>query len=75
MKLTLMLWCFIFSLTLFSFGQNGEKLKIPGPEVQNLMLGKWSTLVKYAPTPEMPKAGEHDKLDFGVGRITISPPF
>jgi len=41
-----------------SFAQNQpEKLKMPGPEVQNLMLGTWSIQIKYAPTPELPKGG------------------
>jgi hypothetical protein len=41
-----------------SFAQNQqEKLKMPGPEVQNLMLGTWSTQVKYEPTSEMPNGG------------------
>ena len=41
-----------------SFAQNHqEKMKLPGPEVQNLMLGTWSTQVKYEPTSEMPNGG------------------
>jgi len=35
-----------------------EKLKMPGSDVQNLMLGSWSTHVSYEPTPEMPKGGD-----------------
>jgi hypothetical protein len=30
---------------------------MPGPEVQNLVLGNWSTQVKYEPTSEMPNGG------------------
>ena len=30
-------------------------LKMPGPKVQNLMLGVWSIKIKYEPSPEMPK--------------------
>jgi hypothetical protein len=34
-----------------------ESLKIPGPEVQNLMLGTWAIHVKYEPSAEMPNGG------------------
>ena len=58
-----------------SFGQNEqEKLKIPGPDVQHLMLGKWSTQVKYAPTPEMPKGGAGEGTEIwrpGPGGFSI----
>lgn len=30
-----------------------NKLKMPGPNVQNLMLGTWSIKVQYPPTPDM----------------------
>jgi len=41
-----------------SFAQNHtEKLKMPGPDVQNFMLGSWSTQLRYEPTPEMPNGG------------------
>ena len=32
-------------------------LKMPGPEVQNNMLGTWSISVKYEPSAEMPNGG------------------
>jgi hypothetical protein len=58
MKASLLLVCLMFANSVRSFPQSQpQKLKIPGPEVQNLMLGKWSTQVKYAPRPEMPKGG------------------
>src|SRR6201982_3826886 len=56
MKLTLSLWCFIF-VTHGSFAQNAKKLKMPGPDVQNFMLGTWSTQTTYAPSSEMPNGG------------------
>ena len=31
-----------------------EKLRIPGPELQNLMLGTWRTEAQYQPTSDMP---------------------
>lgn len=38
------------------FAQNQpEKLKMPGPELQNFMLGTWRTEAEYQPTSEMPK--------------------
>jgi hypothetical protein len=32
-----------------------QKLKLPGPDAQNLMLGSWSIRVEYAPGPKEPK--------------------
>jgi hypothetical protein len=32
-------------------------LKLPGPDVQNLMLGTWSISTDYAPSEEMPHGG------------------
>lgn len=56
MNRSLLYLCIIFTSS-GSFGQNAAKLKMPGPEVQNLMLGTWSTQVKYEPTAEMPNGG------------------
>ena len=33
------------------------KLRLPGPEVQNLMLGTWHIKTEYAPTKDLPKGG------------------
>jgi hypothetical protein len=57
MKIILIWGCLIFAFVEGSFAQNPEKLKMPGPDVQNLMLGSWSTQVKYEPTAEMPNGG------------------
>jgi hypothetical protein len=55
MKVTLISVCFTLAFTHGALAQNGaERLKMPGPEVQNLMLGSWSTQVRYEPTAEMP---------------------
>ena len=35
-------------------------LKLPGPDVQNLMLGTWSIKVKYEPSEKMPNGGVGD---------------
>lgn len=58
------LCCAVFCLVLLTSLEGSgaaqepqQKLKMPGPEVQNLMLGTWSIQIKYAPTPEMPKGG------------------
>lgn len=41
-----------------------QKLTMPGPEVQNFMLGTWSIKVRYPPTPQTPKgdAGEGTEI-------------
>lgn len=58
MKITFMWACFIFAFVGGIFARNPpEKLKMPGPDVQNLMLGQWSTQVKCEPTAEMPNGG------------------
>lgn len=58
MKAFILLVCLMFANRVRSFPQNQpQKLKMPGPEVQNLMLGKWSTRATYAPSPEMPNGG------------------
>jgi Domain of unknown function (DUF4440) len=58
MKITFIWACLIFAFVEGSFAQNQqEKLKMLGPEVQNLMVGTWSTQVKYEPTSEMPNGG------------------
>jgi hypothetical protein len=49
--------CVILGLIDGSFAQQQDKLKMPGHDVQNLMLGSWSTQVRYAATPEMPNGG------------------
>jgi len=58
-----------------SFAQNQqEELKIPGPDVQNLMLGKWSTQVRYAPTSDMPKGGTGEGTEIwrpGPGGLSV----
>jgi Lipocalin-like domain len=58
MKLTLTLWCLIFAFTRGSFAQNAEKLKLPGPDVQNLMLGTWRTEAEYQPISDMPRGAK-----------------
>jgi Domain of unknown function (DUF4440) len=57
------------------FAQNtSEKLKMPGPDVQSLMLGSWSTSVKYEPTPEMPNGGTGSGIEIwrpGPGGFSV----
>ena len=58
MKVTLISACFTLAFTHGALAQNGaERLKMPGSDVQNLMLGSWSTQVRYEPSPEMPTGG------------------
>ena len=74
MKITLTLWCLIFGFTHGCFAQNAEKLKMSGPDVQNLMLGKWSTQVQYAPTSDMPKGGTGEGTEIwrpGPGDLSV----
>jgi hypothetical protein len=39
------------------------KLKIPGPEVQNVMLGTWAIKAEYAPTKEAPNGGVGEGIE------------
>ena len=48
---------FVFSGAMFAQHQP-EKLKMPGPDVQNLMLGTWRTEAEYQPTPDMPRGAK-----------------
>ena len=53
MNRSLFHFCIIFASVGGLPAQNQpEKLKMPGADVQNLMLGKWSPQVKYEPTAE-----------------------
>ena len=58
-----------------SFAQTRpEKLKLPGPDAQNLMLGTWSTQVKYAPTSDMPKGSTGEGTEIwrpGPGGLSV----
>jgi hypothetical protein len=55
MNRSLFYLCILFVGIGGSFAQNEpEKLKMPGSDVQNLMLGSWSTQVRYEPSTEMP---------------------
>jgi Domain of unknown function (DUF4440) len=52
----------------------GNKLKMPGPDVQNLMLGTWSIKVQYPPTPDMPGGGTGEGSETwrpGPGRQSV----
>jgi hypothetical protein len=40
-----------------SYPSQGQSLKMPGPAVQQHMLGEWSLKVKYEPSGEMPHGG------------------
>lgn len=47
--------CIVFVCIGGLFAQNlPEKLKMPGPELQNLMLGTWKTEAQYQPTSDTP---------------------
>ena len=39
------------------------KLKMPGPEAQNLMLGTWAIHAEYAPTKQMPNGGAGEGIE------------
>jgi hypothetical protein len=39
------------------------KLKMPGPEAQNLMLGAWAIKAEYAPSKEMPNGGTGEGIE------------
>ena len=43
-----------------SVTSQAPSLKMPGPDVQNNMLGTWSIRVKYEPSAEMPNGGTGD---------------
>jgi ketosteroid isomerase-like protein len=66
--------CVLFA-SIDSYAQKQpEKLKMPGPDVQNLMLGKWSTQMKYAPSPEMPNGGTGEGTEIwrpGPGGLSV----
>ena len=68
------LWVSFVSIAgLFAQNQPG-KLKMPGPDVQNLMLGTWSTQIRYAPTPEMPNGGTGEGTEIwrpGPGGLSV----
>ena len=40
-----------------------SRLKMPGPEVQNLMLGTWAIKAEYAPSREMPNGGVGEGIE------------
>jgi hypothetical protein len=46
-----------------------EKLRIPGPEIQNLMLGTWRTEALYQPTSDMPNG----ETAFGTETLETRP--
>jgi hypothetical protein len=51
-----------------------HRIKLPGPVVQEMMLGTWATKVKYEPSPEMPKGKEvsgREVWRVGPGRQSI----
>jgi hypothetical protein len=43
-----------------SVTSQAQSLKMPGPDVQNNMLGTWSIRVKYEPSAQMPNGGTGD---------------
>jgi len=45
--------------------QEPHQLKMPGPEVQNLMLGTWSTKVHYSPAPATPNGDTGEGTEVG----------
>jgi len=75
MKLSLLYLCIVCASICGSYAQNQpEKLKMPGPDVQNLMLERWSTQVKYEPSQEMPNGGTGSGTEIwrpGPGRLSV----
>lgn len=58
MNRSLLYLCIVFTSVGGLLAQNQpEKLKMPGPELQNLMLGTWRTEAQYERTSEMPNGG------------------
>ena len=58
MKITFIRSCFIFAFIGGMFAQNQpEKLKMSGPEVQNIMQGTWKTEAQYERTEYTPNGG------------------
>jgi len=54
--------------------QRPVKLKMPGPDVQNLMLGVWSIKVTYAPSAKMPNGGTGEGTEIwrpGPGGLSV----
>jgi hypothetical protein len=50
------------------------KLNMPGPDVQNLMLGTWKLKVEYAPTDKMPKGAVTEATEVwraGPGGLSV----
>jgi ketosteroid isomerase-like protein len=58
-----------------SFAQNQpEKLRMPGPDVQNLMLGIWSIKASYAPSAQMPNGDTGEGTEIwrpGPGGLSV----
>jgi len=48
-------------------------MKMPGPDVQNLMLERWSTQVKCEPSPDAERryGVRHGNLAPGPGRLSV----
>ena len=58
MNRSLLCLCVVFTSVGGLLAQNQpEKLQMPGPELQNLMLGTWRTEAQYERTSEMPNGG------------------
>lgn len=75
MKASLFLASLAFVGSVGSFAQNQpEKLKMPGPDVQNLMLGVWSIKTIYAPSAQMPNGDTGEGTEIwraGPGGLSV----
>src|SRR5579872_766064 len=75
MNSTLLYFATLCATICGSFAQNPpEKLKMPGPDVQNLMLGVWSIKVTYAPNLQIPKVGTGEGMEIwrpGPGGMSV----
>jgi hypothetical protein len=75
MKRCLLCLCVVFAVIGGVLAQTQpEKLKLPGPDVQNLMLGTWKTVAQYERTADMPNGGTASGIEtwrLGPGGLSV----
>lgn len=75
MKRCLLCLCVVFAVIGGVLAQTQpEKLKLPGPDVQNLMLGTWKTMAQYERTADMPNGGTASGIETwrpGPGGLSV----
>ncbi len=66
--------CVVFASIGGVLAQTPDKLKLPGPDVQNLMLGTWKTEAQYERTAAMPNGGTASGIETwrpGPGGLSV----